>query len=52
VKKRPTKKLALSRETLQNLATEQIKLAGAGDSILICDPPPTSDSVRYCCADE
>jgi hypothetical protein len=53
VKKKTQKKLTLSRETLQSLAAGQIKLAGAGyDSILICPPPPpTSDSVQYCCAE-
>ncbi len=53
MKKKTPKRLTLSRETLHSLAGEQIQLAraGAGDSILICEPPPTSDSVRYCCAD-
>jgi hypothetical protein len=51
VKKKTPKKLTLSRETLHRLAAEQIKWAGAGDSILICDPPPTSDSRYCCCAD-
>ena len=53
MKKKTQKKLTLSRETLQSLASEQIKLAGAGyDSILICPPPPpTSDSVQYCWAE-
>ena len=51
MKKKTPKKLLLSRETLHSLAAGQIQLAGAGDSILICDPPPTSDSVRYCCAE-
>jgi hypothetical protein len=49
--KRKSKKLQLSRETLQSLSTEQTpKILGGTGTLLLCpDPPFTSDSVRYCC---
>jgi hypothetical protein len=49
--KKTPKKLQLCRETLRLLSAEQTKLAMGGIS-LTCPPPPTSDSVQYCCADE
>jgi hypothetical protein len=53
MKKNNVKKLTLSRETLRGLTREQAKAVwGGGDSILICPPPPTSDSVRACCAQD
>ena len=53
MKKKTPKKLLLCRETLRQLSTEQSKWAVGGDgtTILNCPPPPpTSDSVNYCCA--
>jgi hypothetical protein len=51
--KKTPKKLTLSRETLRHLHSEQSKDVLGGDTTLttLKDPPPTSDSVRVCCAD-
>lgn len=51
--KKSPRKLQLSRETLTTLTLETNKLAAAGeDSSIIALPPlpPTSDTVRICCA--
>lgn len=44
MKKMNVKKLALSRETLCALADEQVKAIVGGHI------PPTTDSVKMCCA--
>jgi hypothetical protein len=50
MKKTAPKKMSLSRETLHQLALEQVR-GGARASIIIIGPQPvTTDSVRICCA--
>jgi hypothetical protein len=52
--KKSTRKLQLSRETLTTLtlAPNQLAAGGEGESSIILQPqlPPTSDTVRICCA--
>jgi hypothetical protein len=50
--KKSPKKLALSRETLRKLTADQAKGALGGTNTPFCPPPPTSDSVHACCAEE
>jgi len=50
--KKTPKKLALSRETLRKLTADQAKGVRGGTQTPFCPPPPTSDSVHACCADE
>lgn len=53
MKKKTPRKLQLCRETVRLLSAEQAQLAAGGTTLYPCPPPPaTSDSVRYCCADE
>jgi hypothetical protein len=51
MKKTTPKKMTLSRETLHQLALDQVRGGAAGASIIIIGPQPvTTDSVRICCA--
>jgi hypothetical protein len=50
--KKTPKKLALSRETLRRLTDEQARGIRGGTQTPFCPPPPTSDSVHVCCAEE